>query len=283
MRSLVFCCALCAFVAPVSAEVIVVEDGESFDRIDVLLGDELVMNGGHVEFLNNQGGSVTINGGTLGAAVAEEVRDTERHAAHVTITGYGQQLGRWISPGPIVNTHGIAHAEVHGYNFRVYVNPRSSQRLDVVGFGWLLDGSVVHFELQFDRVDDYRELQTMTLVTHEREFADPTGDWAFDLSDLNMVRNNFGSSSGPGDTNFDGVVDLVDLNTARNWFGVKYPDSVPPEWEYSGDVPLNSRFMWNPTMPAPVPEPSTMALLALSLLAGIPLRCRCCSWLRRSP
>lgn len=276
-------CVLCAcLVAPTLGEIITVENGDSFDRIDVLLGDELVMNGGRVEFLNNQGGSVAINGGTLGEAVVEEVRDTERHAAHVTITGYEQQFdGQLFTPGPMIDTHGLTHAEIHGYNFRVFVNPRSSERLDVVGFGWLLDGSLVHFELSFDRVTTFRDLQTMTLVTHEREFSDPSGDWGFDLEDLNIVRNNFGSS-GPGDTNFDGVVDLVDLNTVRNKFGVKYPDSFPMEWEYTGEVPLNSRFAWNPTMPIPVPEPSTMAL-TLFALSGIPSLRRCRSFLAPSP
>jgi len=56
--------------------------------------------------------------------------------------------------------------------------------------------------------------------------GDTNGDGTVDLEDLNNVRNNFGGA-GPGDTNNDGIVDLVDLNNVRNYFGMTSPQAVP--------------------------------------------------------
>ncbi len=51
--------------------------------------------------------------------------------------------------------------------------------------------------------------------------GDANNDGQVDLTDLNLVRNNFGATgvNVPGDTNFDEIVDLVDLNAVRNYFG----------------------------------------------------------------
>jgi Dockerin type I domain/PEP-CTERM motif len=61
--------------------------------------------------------------------------------------------------------------------------------------------------------------------------GDITGDGAVNLSDLNEVKNNFGSDgAGGGDTNGDGVVNLTDLNNVKNNFGNGSPGfSVVPE------------------------------------------------------
>lgn len=90
--------------------------------------------------------------------------------------------------------------------------------------------------------------------------GDSNLDGVVDLTDLNVIRNNFGAvlpKEMAGDTlPYDGVVDLEDLNRVRNNFGSSMQ---------------------------PVPEPATVQLLGLFALAGIPLRHRCCSWLRRFP
>ncbi len=53
-------------------------------------------------------------------------------------------------------------------------------------------------------------------------------DGDIDLTDLNNVRNNFGSSDGLGDTNGDNLIDLNDLNNVRNCFGrARSPQAVP--------------------------------------------------------
>jgi surface-anchored protein len=86
------------------------------------------------------------------------------------------------------------------------------------------------------------------LVGNETSIVDPDlpgdtdGDGDVDLDDLNNVRNHFGESGVPvlGDTApFDGQVNLDDLNNVRNNFGAA----------------------------APVPESSSVALAAVSVLA----------------
>jgi len=64
----------------------------------------------------------------------------------------------------------------------------------------------------------------------ETQPGDANGDGKVDLTDLNLVRNNFGSEGEgvPGDTPpFDQKVDLGDLNAVRNHFGESLPAAVP--------------------------------------------------------
>jgi hypothetical protein len=90
--------------------------------------------------------------------------------------------------------------------------------------------------------------------------GDSNRDGQVDLADLNAVRNNFGTLwplDMAGDTlPYNGVVDLEDLNRVRNNFGASSN---------------------------PVPEPASLCLIGLSLLAASPLRRRCCRLTRRSP
>jgi MYXO-CTERM domain-containing protein len=62
--------------------------------------------------------------------------------------------------------------------------------------------------------------------------GDTDDDGDVDLTDLNNVRNNFGSAGTPvlGDTNTDGLVDLTDLNNVRNNFGASAPVPEPATW-----------------------------------------------------
>lgn len=68
-----------------------------------------------------------------------------------------------------------------------------------------------------------------SLTTGQIGDTDEDGD--VDLTDLNAVRNNFGSSGAPGLPGdafpFDGVVDLGDLNGVRNNFGATGSAAVP--------------------------------------------------------
>lgn len=78
----------------------------------------------------------------------------------------------------------------------------------------------------------------------ETQPGDANGDGKVDLTDLNLVRNNFGATGEgvPGDTPpFDQKVDLGDLNAVRNHFGESLPN--------------------------PVPEPATWGMALLGLLA----------------
>ncbi len=74
--------------------------------------------------------------------------------------------------------------------------------------------------------------------------GDTDDDGDVDLDDLNNVRNNFGSV-GAGDTDGDNDVDLDDLNNVRNNFGAV------------GSVAN------------PVPEPSSIVLLAMAACGGL--------------
>jgi len=71
---------------------------------------------------------------------------------------------------------------------------------------------------------------------YQKVNADVTGDTDddgdVDITDLNNVRNNFGSQGNPivGDTApFNGIVDITDLNNVRNNFGVGPGGSPVPE------------------------------------------------------
>jgi hypothetical protein len=81
---------------------------------------------------------------------------------------------------------------------------------------------------------------TSTVTTHNP--GDTNNDGVVDLTDLNNVLNNFGSTgTNPGDDNSDNVVDLTDLNNVLNNFGTTYAAAA-----------LNV-----------VPEPASLSLLAL--------------------
>ncbi len=68
---------------------------------------------------------------------------------------------------------------------------------------------------------EYREFDVVV-----GPLGDTNGDGKVDLTDLNNVRNNFGST-GLGDTNGDNNVDLTDLNNVRNNFGAQGSAAVP--------------------------------------------------------
>lgn len=126
--------------------------------------------------------------------------------------------------------------------------------------------------------------------------GDTNADNLVDLVDLNNVRNNFGSA-GLGDTDGDGDVDLTDLNNVRNNFGSGGGAGFIPEIGDSFTVltatggvsgtfastafpPLPAGRAWGISYlansvrlnvlatPAPVPEPGTLALGGILLLAG---------------
>lgn len=86
--------------------------------------------------------------------------------------------------------------------------------------------------------------------------GDANYDGRVDVSDLNMIRNNFGSYA-QGDMDGSGEVSIDDLNMVRNNFGFSDAQAVP--------------------------EPSGLVLMGLALasLSGIPLRCHWWTWLRR--
>jgi arylsulfatase A len=92
-------------------------------------------------------------------------------------------------------------------------------------------------------VVDYSLPENQTAIPQLRQlYGDANLDGVVDLTDLNIVRNNFGNF-GIGDVNYDGVVNLNDLNVVRNNFGATQSESVP--------------------------EPSAVALSAISVLMAL--------------
>jgi hypothetical protein len=84
--------------------------------------------------------------------------------------------------------------------------------------------------------------------------GDTNNDGVVDLTDLNNVLNNFGSTGtgNPGDDDSSGVVDLTDLNNVLNNFGTTYAAAA-----------LNV-----------VPEPASLSLLGLGAAAFLARRRR---------
>jgi hypothetical protein len=85
------------------------------------------------------------------------------------------------------------------------------------------------FDLNLDGIvteEDLNDLLGSVLMTG---IGDANLDGAIDLSDLNVVRNNFGSAGGWASGNFDcsPAVDLPDLNAVRNNFGFTRTVPVP--------------------------------------------------------
>ena len=272
MSRFLACCLVC-LASPALAEVITVRDGDSYDRLNIVPGRELVMDGGRVGLVNNFGGLSTINDGLVGSIESRGTKvDEQTVPSKLVVNGFDNPATDQLH----VMMRGDTSTEIHGYNFRVSgygMDSGSSFQIK----GWMLDGRFVEFTLGRTGFAGH---QQATLVTHEPKFVDPDGDWDFDLTDLNTIRNNFGlrqSDQKSGDTNFDGVVDLEDLNVVRDHFGGYDQQGWPVEWEFSGDLPLG--IIGEFPAPIAVPEPSsfiTAAVLGLGVLVGIlaPRRCR---------
>jgi hypothetical protein len=88
-----------------------------------------------------------------------------------------------------------------------------------------IDAGIKYF-VRVRASDDAAADYSVALSLGDRLPGDANDDGATDLSDLNDVRNNFGSE-GVGDVNDDGSVDLSDLNDVRNNFGAELEQPVP--------------------------------------------------------
>ena len=115
------------------------------------------------------------------------------------------------------------------------------------GAGVLRVGSATRIDSRESTTPSLRPTLTLTYTFRERIPGDTNNDEVIDLTDLNNVLNNFGTTAtgNAGDDNSDGVVDLTDLNNVLNNFGTTY-----------GAAALNV-----------VPEPASLSLLGLGAAA----------------
>ena len=270
-------CACCALVgAPVSAEVVTITEGH-YDRLNVGVGKELHLLGGTVDFLNVVGGVAIIDGGFLTADVFDE-RSRVGRGGTVRFLGSNMQ-GRTGDGGSVQYLDTMANQPgdssinsiyFEGLQFRVLQPSRtilSSTPIQIEGL--LLDGNFLRMTIYAKGSPDFYHIE---FTTHPGDF-DPDGDWDFDINDLNLIRNNFGSPGDfeAGDIDHNGLIDIADLNVVRNRFGDGF--QMPSDLTFSGVL----------TLPPPeanefVPEPSTIALAATTLLIAAAWYQKSCRW-----
>lgn len=75
-------------------------------------------------------------------------------------------------------------------------------------------------------IADYAASGNVAIIRSNHLYGDTDFDGDVDLSDLNLVRNNFGLYAA-GDASLNGLVDLDDLNLVRNSFGTSISQPVP--------------------------------------------------------
>lgn len=253
-----YCLPLCLLCSLCSAETIV-QDGDYFPSL--FTRDSLTMTGGTIDRLFFVGPQADVSGGYIRGVQLEE--------GVLNLTGGGVQgITRKDDVGS-----GAATINLHGYYFQVYdrgLNEYNSYRVQ----GWLLDWTFVDFSI-VNNLGRFTRFLPNHFITYASEgvAGDTNGDWQVDVQDMNLVRNTFGNI-GDGDVTKDGHVGIDDLNVIRNGFGggtftlmSDYPDQTT-EYFYSGAVP----------------EPSAIALLAVTLSVLRFSRFRLLQWTcRRSP
>lgn len=102
---------------------------------------------------------------------------------------------------------------LHGFGFQI--DPYPAGGFITQARGYLADRSYV--ELTISRVSD-EPLEWYPIVAVAEPFPfDPDDNGSFSITDLNLVRNNYGGSE--GDLNGDGFVGMFELATVHNLFG----------------------------------------------------------------
>lgn len=179
------------------------------------------------------------DGGDLSFVTAEgELRFAVDEPTPYQITGDFSHTGRGVKGA----LYWLYNSQIDAnpvYEWRQLSSGVDPQSFDVTGSGELLPG--FNYRLVYRLLlDNPTPGETgassgsfaLTMGDPEVEFqpGDADGNGRVDLTDLNLVRNNFGAVGDvvPGDTApFDGRVDLVDLNAVRNHFGESLPALVP--------------------------------------------------------
>lgn len=263
---------LVLFVLVNSASAVVVQDGDFYESLRV--EGEFLMTGGVVEELEliayDNTPTYYIQGGTIGVRGYSGI---ETRGGIVDISGgtlysgLERELGgKTIIRGSYFQYVDKLRVEYNNYRVR----------------GWLDDGSFLDYMILNSQGNPLSNPAVEFVITPSDGLrGDADGDWSVGISDLNAVRNNFGSLAErrDGDVDGDGEVSMSDLNIVRNAFNpVQFFD---PNVEKPGTLfeVKTSQSTKGPrtsiNLSQPVPEPSSLVTaLGCVALAGIASRCR---------
>jgi hypothetical protein len=248
------CFALCGWLlATPAAAIVIVQDGDVYDELFVTDPDFLMTGGSVNELRLGSQTTAVIEGGVLGEhnSIAAIVTS---NGNPITIRGGALRSSFAFPrfPGYISSAGGIPVLMVEGSYFRMKDHGLGENNLWEIQ-GWLSDGSFANFGFAHEGAASEVNI-IFNIDSSDSPPGDTDGDWDVDISDLNTIRNNFGSE-GPGDLDHSGTVDVGDLNQVRNNFAFGSDFTLDPSME----VPAN----------AAAPEPSTL-FLAMTILLLVP-------------
>jgi hypothetical protein len=99
--------------------------------------------------------------------------------------------------------------------------------------------------LAFHLVGDGADVQTGTVVYLDRLAGDVNNDNVVNIFDINLISSNWNTAGPTGDGNYDGTVNIFDINLVSSHWGNMSPGNATA-----------------------VPEPSTLALLAIGVVVA---------------
>jgi hypothetical protein len=126
----------------------------------------------------------------------------------------------------------------------------ASEKAQVLGSPFAT-GGMNDLSLEFHLVGDGGAVQTGSVVYLQRLAGDANDDHVVNIFDINVISSNWNTAGPNGDVNYDGTVNIFDVNYVSSHWANTLPGSA-----------------------AAVPEPSSVALLAIGLIVGGAAVCR---------
>ncbi len=166
-----------------------------------------------------------------------------RNINDVLANEYGQSQFNLAGGSYITDVTDVEVDEVNG-KMTIVANGVTNAGLDAVSLA--LTGNQVGFVIELDS-SGLGGATTQRLFRSDYLGGDANGDDNVDVLDLSILATNFGGKGfiTEGDYNGDGVIDVLDLSILATNFGSSFPSATP------------------------IPEPASLALLALGGLALI--------------